>query len=95
MLGTFEGLEIGGDLLLGFQATDVSFCLIVGERDTFHESKGKPPVLVFEQAVKQVSAFCFFGLAPLALNRGRLFGIGQLAYVFELPLPAICRSIIP
>jgi len=42
---TFESLEIGGDLLLGFQAADVSFGLVVGEGDTLDKGKGEPAIL--------------------------------------------------
>ena len=51
MLCSLEGLKIGGDLLLGFQATDIAFCLIVGKGDPFHKGKGQPPVLMGDQSV--------------------------------------------
>jgi len=85
VLGTFEGLEIGSHLLLGFQAADVSFRLIIRKRDIFYKSKSKPPVLMFDQAMEQVSAFGFFRLTLFALDRGRFFAVSQLADMFELP----------
>jgi len=39
VLRAFDSLEVGGDLLFGFQASDVALSLIVGERDTFSKSK--------------------------------------------------------
>ena len=41
VLGPFQGLEIGGDLLFGLQATDVALGLIVGKRHVLLEGKGK------------------------------------------------------
>jgi len=57
MLRSFEGLKIGSDLLFGFQAANVAFGLIVGERDTFDKGKSKPPLLMVEQTIEQISAF--------------------------------------
>jgi hypothetical protein len=89
VLGTFEGLEIGGDLLFGFQAANVAFGLVVGERDTFDKSKSEPPGLMVDQSVKEVSAFGFFGLAPFALYGRWFFAVGQLADMPEFPLPTL------
>ena len=89
MLGTFEGLEISGNLLFGFQASDVPFGLIVGERDTIDESKSQPAVLMAGQTIEQVPAFGVFGLAPFALYGRRFFAVGQLADMLELPLPSL------
>ena len=44
MLRPFKGLEIGGDLLFGLQATDVALGLVVGERHVLLKGKGKPLV---------------------------------------------------
>ena len=42
-----SGLEIGSHLLLGFEASDVSFGLVVGERNRLHEGEGEPSVQAF------------------------------------------------
>lgn len=92
MLRSLEGLEIGGDLLFGFQTADVSFSLVVRERNTFDKSKSKPPVLMVGESLEQVSAFGVFGLTPFALYGRRFFAVGQLADMFKLPLPCLAVS---
>jgi hypothetical protein len=46
VLRTFESLETGGDLLLGFQRSDISFGLIVREWYIFNKGKSKPFMLM-------------------------------------------------
>ena len=82
-----SGLEIGSHLLLGFEASDVSFGLVVGERNRLHE--GEPSVLVFDQALEQVAAFGVFGFSSLALFGRRFLAVGYLADVLELPHPGL------
>ena len=81
------GLEIGSHLLLGFEASDVSFGLVVGERNRLNEGEGEPSVLVFEQALEQVAAFGVFGFSSFALFGRRFLAVGHLADVLELPHP--------
>ena len=89
MLRPFQGLEICGDLLFGLQATDVSLGLIVGKGHVLFEGKGKPFVLVLDQAIEQVASFRVFGLASLALLGGRLLPVGQMTDMLELAHPGL------
>ena len=89
MLCALSGLEIGSHLLLGFEASDVSFGLVVGERNRLHEGEGEPSVLVFEQALEQVAAFGVFGFSSFALFGRRFLAVGHLADVLELPHPGL------
>ena len=84
-----SGLEIGSHLLLGFEASDVSFGLVVSERNRLHEGEGEPSVLVFEQALEQVAAFGVFGFSSFALFGRRFLAVGYLADVLELPHPSL------
>jgi hypothetical protein len=65
---TFDSLEVGGDLLFGFQAADVALSLIVGERNISNKSKGELLVPMVEVAMVQVSFLCILGLDLLAIS---------------------------
>jgi len=65
MLRTFDSLEVGGDLLFGFQAADVALSLIVGERNIFSKSKSQPAVLMSGQPIDRFLPLVLLGLPLL------------------------------
>jgi hypothetical protein len=88
-LRTFQGLEFDSYLLFGFQATNVSFGLVVGKRDTFNKSKGQPLVPMVEQVMEQVSSLRVLGLAPLALPGWSSIIVCKSADMPEFQLPGL------
>ncbi len=67
MLRTFDNLEVGSDLLFGFQAEVVVLSLIDGERNFLSKSKSKsqPASLISGQPIEQASTPGVFGLPLL------------------------------
>ncbi len=89
MLRTFDSLEVGSNLLFRLRAADVALSLIVVERNIFSKSKSQPAALMSGQPIEQVSTSGIFRFASFALFGWRLFAVGQLADILELPLPGL------
>ena len=76
---SLQSPEGGCDFGLDFCMPDISFSLIIGERDNLMERKSEQRLLMIDESIEEVSALGVFRFTPSSWDRLRFFQIRAIA----------------